>query len=90
VLPDESQPSGDRSPIPTRKGAKPKTGLRYIFVNGRTPRSQAHCASCRAPVDDSYMRDIATGAVFCNRRCSKKHSRRMSELALQLRAWVVS
>jgi len=94
MLPDESRPLIDyRSPAGARKNRKPKAGKagpRFVFVNDRTPRGHAHCASCCAPLSDTYVREIASGLIYCNTRCSAKRSRRMSHLAAQFRAWVVS
>ena len=94
MLPDETRPLiDDKSPASTRKARKPKagkTGPRFILVNDRTPRGNAHCASCCASLSDSYVREVASGLIYCGTRCSEKRSRRMSDIASQFRAWVVS
>lgn len=94
MLPDESRPLiDDRSPAGARKARKSKAGKagpRFIFVNDRTPRGHPHCASCCTPLNESYVREVGSGLIYCGTRCSTKRSRRMSDLASQFRAWVVS
>jgi hypothetical protein len=94
MLSDQSRTLGDgRRSTRAQKSAKPKAakaGPRFIFVNDRTPRGHAHCASCCEPLSASYVREIATGLIYCNQRCSARRSRRMSDIASQFRAWVVS
>jgi hypothetical protein len=34
--------------------------MRYILVNGRTPRLQSFCALCCKPIGLSYLREIET------------------------------
>jgi hypothetical protein len=91
MLPNETQPLiSDRSTTRPQKGPKPKAGPRFVFVNGRTPRGHAHCAACCEPIGDAYVRDVQTGLLYCDRSCSTGHSQRISGLASQLRAWIVS
>jgi len=94
MLPDESRPLIDiKSPAGARKSRKPKVGKagpRFILVNDRTPRGPVHCAACCTPLSESYVREIASGFLYCDSRCSAKRARRMSDLASQFRAWVVS
>ena len=93
MLSNESRPFGSaRSSNTAQKSSKPragKAGPRFIFINGRTPHQSAHCASCREPISDGYVREIATGLLYCDYRCSGRHSR-LAEFASRLRAWVVS
>lgn len=91
MLPNESRSlSNERSAVRPPKRAKRKAGPRFVVVNDRTPRGHAHCASCCEPLSESYVREIATNLVYCGPRCSARRSRRMSDLASQFRAWVVS
>jgi hypothetical protein len=43
--------------------------MKYVLVNGRTPRPSTRCGMCRVPIADGYVRDIATGLSYCNHRC---------------------
>jgi hypothetical protein len=43
--------------------------MRFLFVNGRTPRPQSFCAMCCEPIEESYLREIATRLSYCDREC---------------------
>jgi hypothetical protein len=43
--------------------------MRFILVNGRTPRPPSFCASCCKPIGDSYVREAATRLSYCNHGC---------------------
>jgi hypothetical protein len=47
--------------------------MKFVLVNGRTPRMQSHCALCCEPIGESYLRDIATQLSYCNHRCYADH-----------------
>jgi hypothetical protein len=48
--------------------------MKFILVNGRTPRPQSFCARCCEPIGASYLRDIATRlALHCN---DERHARK--------------
>ncbi len=34
--------------------------VKFVLVNGRTPRPQSFCALCCEPIGESYLREIAT------------------------------
>jgi hypothetical protein len=42
--------------------------MRFVLVNGRTPRSRSFCAWCCEPVGDSYLRELATRFSYCKSR----------------------
>jgi hypothetical protein len=65
----EDRRTGNAEAVPEQAA-----GMRLVFVNGRTPRGNAHCALCREEIGDGYMRDIATGLIYCNRHCGTGHS----------------
>jgi hypothetical protein len=94
VLSNESRPFGNgSSSTAVEKGAKPKagkTGPRFILVSGRTPHHIVHCTSCREPIGDGYVRDIASGLLYCDYDCSNAGHSRIGALASRIRAWVVS
>jgi hypothetical protein len=43
--------------------------VKFVLVNGRTPRSQSSCALCCEPIGGGYLRDFATGLCYCDQRC---------------------
>ena len=47
--------------------------MRFILVNGRTPRPEAFCVMCRAPVEKAYLREIGTGLLYCDHDCYADH-----------------
>ena len=56
--------------------------MKFIVVNGRTPRPQSFCALCCEPIGESYLREIATRLSYCGHRCYVDHSN-VPILALQ-------
>ena len=47
--------------------------MRFILVNGRTPRPQASCVMCDAPIEKSYLREIGTHLTYCDHDCYADH-----------------
>jgi hypothetical protein len=43
--------------------------MKFVLVNGRTPRQQTFCALCRASIGESYLREIATRVSYCGHSC---------------------
>jgi hypothetical protein len=43
--------------------------MRFILVNGRTPRPQTFCVTCCEPIAESYLREIATRLSYCGHAC---------------------
>jgi hypothetical protein len=43
--------------------------MRFVLVNGRTPRSQSLCAMCCEPIGENYLREIATQLSYCCHEC---------------------
>ena len=43
--------------------------MKFLLVNGRTPRPRSFCAQCCEPIDESYLRDIATRLSYCDHSC---------------------
>ena len=56
--------------------------MKFIVVNGRTPRPQSFCALCCEPIGESYLREIATQLSYCDHKCYVDHSN-VPILALQ-------
>jgi hypothetical protein len=36
--------------------------MKFVLVNGRTPRPQSFCALCCEPIGESYLRELTTQA----------------------------
>jgi len=51
--------------------------MRFVMVNGRTPRSQSFCAVCCEPIEANYLREIATQLPYCDRKCYLNRSMRI-------------
>jgi hypothetical protein len=47
--------------------------MKFVLVNGRTPRSQSFCALCWEPIGESYLREVATRLSYCDHRCYVGH-----------------
>jgi hypothetical protein len=47
--------------------------MKFVLVNGRTPRPRSFCALCCEPIEGSYLRDLATRLSYCNHRCYVGH-----------------
>lgn len=48
--------------------------MRYIIVNERRPKGlPRYCALCAAPIDSSYLREIATRIIYCGVGCYTEH-----------------
>jgi glucose dehydrogenase len=47
--------------------------MKFIVVNGRTPRPQSFCSLCCEPIGESYLREIATRLSYCDQRCYLNH-----------------
>jgi hypothetical protein len=43
--------------------------MKFILVNGRTPRPQSFCALCCEPIGETYLREIATRLFYCDHQC---------------------
>ena len=60
--------------------------MKFVLVNGRTPRPQSFCTLCCKPIGESYLRELTTRLSYCDIECyagncnapplrSKKHAR---------------
>lgn len=47
--------------------------LRYIVVNGRSPRQDGYCGICHTNLEQSYTRDLVTGITYHNPWCLFAH-----------------
>lgn len=63
--------------------------LRFIVVNDRIPRADAHCALCCTNITGSYVREIGTKFCYCSRGCFLGHSK-LGQLVIEHRARAAS
>jgi hypothetical protein len=56
--------------------------MKFILINGRTPRPQAVCVSGREPIATGYLRAIGTQLCYCDDECYASHRKR-SVLAIE-------
>ena len=63
--------------------------LRFIVVNDRALRADAHCALCCTEITGSYLREIGTRFCYCSGGCFANHSR-LSQLVIEHRAQAAS
>jgi hypothetical protein len=47
--------------------------VRFILVNGRTPRPTSSCVKCDHPVSACYLREIGTHLIYCDHACYADH-----------------
>jgi hypothetical protein len=47
--------------------------MKFVMVNGRTPRQPSFCALCRGSIGESYLREIATQLFYCSHGCYVDH-----------------
>jgi hypothetical protein len=47
--------------------------MKFVLVNGRTPRTQSFCALCCETIGENYLRDIAAQLTYCNHKCYFDH-----------------
>jgi len=43
--------------------------MKFVVVNGRTPRQQTRCALCRELIGKSYLRELTTRLSYCDHGC---------------------
>jgi hypothetical protein len=46
-----------------------KRYMKFVVVNGRTPRPQSFCALCCKSIGESYLRELATRLSYCDDNC---------------------
>jgi hypothetical protein len=59
--------------------------MKFVVVNGRTPRQQTFCELCREPIGKSYLRELTTRLFYCDHRCYVDH-REIASPAIQKHA----
>ena len=59
--------------------------MKFVLVNGRTPRLQSSCTLCSGPIGESYVRELATRLSYCDHKCYLGH-RKLAVHTLNSRA----
>jgi hypothetical protein len=62
---------------------------RFVLVNDRVPRADAHCALCCRKIEKGYVRETQTRLLYCDTQCFTGHAK-MAMLAIENRARRVS
>jgi hypothetical protein len=47
---------------------------RFVLVNDRVPRADAHCALCCRKIDKGYVRESQTRLLYCDTQCFAGHA----------------
>ena len=47
--------------------------MKFILVNGRTPRPESFCTLCCEPIGETYLREVATRLSYCDHQCYLGH-----------------
>ena len=47
--------------------------MKFILINGRTPRVESFCALCCEPIGETYLREITTKLSYCDHTCYVGH-----------------
>ncbi|MEA2884561.1 MAG: hypothetical protein QOH32_3817 [Bradyrhizobium sp.] len=47
--------------------------MRFILVNGRSPRRQACCVMCDRLIEKTYLREAGTQLIYCDQDCYADH-----------------
>ena len=47
--------------------------MKFVLVNGRTPRPESFCALCCEPIGESYLRELTTRLSYCSYECYLGH-----------------
>ena len=63
--------------------------MKFILVNGRSPRLQSFCPLCCEPIGEIYLREIATRVSYCDHQCYLGH-RKLATVSIPKRVSVSS
>ena len=47
--------------------------MKFVLVNGRSPRAESFCALCCEPIGESYLRELNTRLSYCKYDCYLGH-----------------
>ncbi len=61
--------------------------MKFVWVNGRTPRPESFCALCCEEIGETYVRELTTHLSYCSYECYLSHCKlAMSALKDRARA----
>jgi hypothetical protein len=43
--------------------------VKFVFVNDRASRAPSKCAHCSTSIAMSYLRDLSSKTLYCDRKC---------------------
>ena len=70
--------SASRAKIVRNQFLRRRPHMKFILVNGRSPRRESFCSLCYEPIGESYLRELTTRLSFCNGPGDVKSPRVMS------------
>jgi hypothetical protein len=47
--------------------------MKFVLVNGRSPRTENFCALGCEPIGEGYVRELTTHLCYCNYACHLDH-----------------
>jgi hypothetical protein len=47
--------------------------MKFVLVNGRSPRPESFCALCCEPIGENYLRELTTRLSYCDHKCYLGH-----------------
>ena len=47
--------------------------MKFVLVNGRTPRPQCFCLMCGQTIGANYLREVGTQLIYCDHTCYTDH-----------------
>lgn len=56
------------TPMP-RNLAQLPARFRFVLVNNRMPRAKVPCTLCGTEIEQSYVRELHTGLLYCDAQC---------------------
>ena len=63
---DLGRPRRSREWRNTKRSPMNKQHMKFVLVNGRTPRPQSFCALCCEAIGESYLRELTTRLSYCD------------------------
>ncbi len=62
---------------------------RFVLVNHRIPRADAHCALCGRKIEEGYVRETLTRLLYCDTQCFAGYAK-MTTLGIEKQVRKVS
>ena len=54
--------------------------MRFVLVNGRTPRQKCVCVLCGEPIGARYLREVGMQLTYCDHDCYADHCASAAQL----------